>query len=108
MTSKQRIQIAVNGEEYDLLIDSKKTLLKLLRDDLDLTGTKEGCDEGECGACTVLVDGRPVDSCILPAATLEGRHVRTVEDLAGPDGGMAARSTITWHYGRRSGAGDAG
>jgi aerobic-type carbon monoxide dehydrogenase small subunit (CoxS/CutS family) len=63
-----------------------RTLLDVLRDDLRLTGTKRGCDEGECGACTVLVDGKAVDACILAALSVNGARVETVEGLAGPNG----------------------
>lgn len=72
----------VNGVAHRLQVGAGETLLRTLRDRLFLTGTKEGCVEGECGACTVLVDNRPVDSCILATATLEGRRVRTVEGLS--------------------------
>ena len=84
-----KLSLTVNHRHLSVEVDGAETLLHLLRERLNLTGTKQGCDEGECGACTVLVDGRPVDSCILPAATLEGRHVRTVEDLADPNGQLA-------------------
>ena len=80
---KIRFTCTVNGEGADVLADSYKTLLEVLREDLQLTGTKHGCELGECGACAVLVDGQPVLSCLLLAAECEGRQVTTVEGLAG-------------------------
>jgi len=84
MTAETGVAVAfsVNGVDNRLEVDSGETLLRTLRDRLYLTGTKEGCVEGECGACTVLVDGKPVDSCILATAALEGRRVLTVEGLS--------------------------
>jgi carbon-monoxide dehydrogenase small subunit len=78
--------LTVNGVTRTVAVAPDETLLHVLRETLHLTGTKQGCDEGECGACTVLVDGRPVDSCILPALSAAGSDVLTVEGLAGPDG----------------------
>lgn len=77
------VAFSVNGIAHRLEVGPGETLMRTLRDRLALTGVKEGCVEGECGACTVLVDGKPVDSCILATATLEGRRVRTVEGLSG-------------------------
>jgi len=73
----------VNGEAVDLLADGYKTLLEVLREDLQLTGTKHGCELGECGACAVLVDGQPVLSCLVLGAECAGRAITTVEGLAG-------------------------
>ena len=75
----------VNGIAQALRLDSRVTLLDALRDELELTGTKKGCDQGACGACTVLLDGRRVLSCLTLAAQCEGREVTTIEGLA-PDG----------------------
>ena len=80
------LSLNVNNREVTVEIDGAETLLHVLRERLRLTGTKQGCDEGECGACTVLVDGRPVNSCILPAGVVAGARVRTIEGLAAPDG----------------------
>jgi carbon-monoxide dehydrogenase small subunit len=82
------ITIGVNGEMRIVEVSPWKRLLDVLRDDLRLTGTKEGCGEGECGACTVLLDGTPVNSCLVAAGQCDGRAVTTVEGLArrGPDG----------------------
>jgi carbon-monoxide dehydrogenase small subunit len=72
----------VNGQERVLQGPPLRRLLDVLREELRLTGTKEGCGEGECGACTVLVNGEPVNSCLVPVCQVEGQQVRTVEDLA--------------------------
>jgi xanthine dehydrogenase YagT iron-sulfur-binding subunit len=76
------ITMKVNGAAKTLELDSRVVLLDALRERLELTGTKKGCDQGQCGACTVLVDGRRVLSCLTLAATVEGREVRTIEGLA--------------------------
>ncbi|HEX5094147.1 MAG TPA: (2Fe-2S)-binding protein [Burkholderiales bacterium] len=77
-----RMTLRVNGEEHEVLFHSYKTLLEVLREELGLTGTKHGCELGECGACAVLVDGEPVLSCLEVALQCEGRDVQTVEGLA--------------------------
>jgi len=77
-----RMKLRVNGEEQEVLFQPYKTLLEVLREDLDLTGTKHGCELGECGACAVLVDGAPLLSCLELALECEGREVQTVEGLA--------------------------
>ena len=79
---KIRLSCTVNRELVDLVVDDYKTLLEVLREDLGLTGTKHGCELGECGACAVVVDGEPLLSCLLLAAESEGRHIETVEGLA--------------------------
>lgn len=76
----------VNGRTYELELDPRESLLDVLRERLVLTGTKKGCDQGQCGACTVHVDGRRVVSCLTPAVQADGRSVRTIEGVAGPDG----------------------
>lgn len=83
------LSITVNGRSWRGEVDPHATLLHVLREHLILTGTKEGCNEGECGACTVLVDGRPVHSCIRAAMAVNGSEVRTVEGLAGPAGELS-------------------
>ena len=72
-------QFAVNGESVEVEAPGMRRLLDVLREDLALTGTKEGCGEGECGACTVLIDGQAVVACLVPFAQVEGRDVRTIE-----------------------------
>jgi aerobic carbon-monoxide dehydrogenase small subunit len=86
--SKLDLTFQLNGHALNLKISPDTLLVDLLRDDLGLKGTKIGCREGECGACTVLLDGEPVNSCILPALKVQGRSVMTIEGLARPDGSL--------------------
>lgn len=79
---KVPIRLSVNGEEYEVEVEPEKTLLELLRESLHLTGTKEGCGQGDCGTCIVLVEGAPVNSCLMLAADANGRAVTTIEGLA--------------------------
>ncbi len=83
---RSRIAIDVNGNRHDVEVDHRWTLLHVLREVLDLTGAKRGCDRGECGACTVLLGGVPVNSCQILAMQVGGRQVVTVESLSGDDG----------------------
>jgi aerobic carbon-monoxide dehydrogenase small subunit len=80
---KHRIQFAVNGEPYDIEAPSHYTLLRVLRELLVLTGTKNGCEAGECGACAVLMNGEPVNSCMVLAPEANGATITTIEGLAG-------------------------
>jgi len=77
-------RLTVNGDPTEVEVPGMRRLLDVLREELALTGTKEGCGEGECGACTVLVDGAPVDACLVPICQVAGSDVRTVEGLAAP------------------------
>jgi carbon-monoxide dehydrogenase small subunit len=82
LTDNARITLTVNGETQDVLFAPNKTLLELLREDLGLTGTKHGCELGECGACAVLMNGRPVLSCLVLALECDGAEITTVEGIA--------------------------
>jgi len=84
--TRERTTFTVNGEAHDIVYDGSKTLLEVLREDLGLTGTKHGCELGECGACTVLLDGEPVLSCLVPAVACAGVEVETIEGVAPTDG----------------------
>ena len=81
----QAIRLAVNGQTHDVMVTPQESLLQLLRDKLGLTGTKEGCSTGYCGACTVLVDGAPVNSCLFFAVDADRREISTIEGLAPGD-----------------------
>lgn len=80
-----RVKFSVNGEPIELLVPANRTLLSVLREDLALTGTKEGCGAGECGACTVIMDDKPVNACLILAPELNGKRIETVEGLADGD-----------------------
>ena len=82
MAAKRAISLTINGEPTELLVPTHRTLLDVLRNDLALTGTKEGCGIGVCGACTVLVDGKMVSSCLMLAVLADGAEVTTIEGLA--------------------------
>ena len=76
----------LNGENVEFLCEPRQSMLEVLRDELDLTGAKEGCNNGNCGACTIIVDGRPVDSCCMLGVEAEGKEVQTIEGVATPEG----------------------
>ncbi|MFP6766427.1 MAG: (2Fe-2S)-binding protein [Planctomycetaceae bacterium] len=82
MARKRVVTTTINGDTHEFLCEPRQTLLEALRDVLDLTGTKEGCSNGNCGACTVHFDGRPVDSCLVLAVEAEGADIRTIEGVA--------------------------
>ena len=79
---KRIMKLDVNGEEFELLTEVHRTLLEVLRENLGLTGTKRGCDLGTCGACTVLIDGKPYLSCLTLAADVQGKKITTIEGLS--------------------------
>ena len=79
---KQVMSFTVNGESYELLVDTRRTLLEVLRDEMGLTGTKEGCSLGACGTCTVILDGKPVLSCLVLPVDVEGQDILTIEGVA--------------------------
>jgi carbon-monoxide dehydrogenase small subunit len=85
MSERRIVELRVNGHRHELLVEPRRTLTELLRDDLGLTGTKQGCGLGECGSCTVLLDGEPVSSCLVLAVQADGHDVVTVEGLARGD-----------------------
>ncbi len=82
MAKKRVVTTTINDKETEFLCEPRQTLLEALRDILDLTGTKEGCANGNCGACTVLMNGRPVDSCLVLAMEAEGQQIKTIEGVA--------------------------
>lgn len=79
---KKIISLTVNGKKYEIAVKTNQTLLEVLRDEMGLTGTKEGCGEGDCGACAVLMDGKAVNSCLVLAVRANGRDIVTVEGLS--------------------------
>jgi carbon-monoxide dehydrogenase small subunit len=86
MANTTEINFWLNGEKIHVSVTSKLTLMRLLRDKLNLTGTKCGCETGDCGACSVIIDGELKNSCMYPARNLEGKSVLTIEGLSNPDG----------------------
>lgn len=87
--AERTLAFELNGQPVTVTVPASRLLLQLLRDDLDLTGTKEGCSIGVCGLCSVLVDGRLLSACLLPALHVEGTSVRTIEGLAAADGTLS-------------------
>ncbi len=86
MAGKIHIQTKINGEDVDFLCEARQSILEVLRDVLGMTGTKEGCNDGNCGACTVMWDGRIVTSCLVLAVEAQGREITTIEGVASVDG----------------------
>jgi carbon-monoxide dehydrogenase small subunit len=82
---KKRIKFKINNQAQELSIDPWRTLLEVIREDLRLTGTKEGCGEGECGSCTVIMEGKTVNSCLIPAVEADNKEIITIEGLADGD-----------------------
>src|SRR5690242_9783954 len=102
-SAKREVSFIVNGEAKKVLAHPMERLLDVLRHDLGLTGTKEGCGEGECGACSVLLDGRLVNSCLLPAAQAIGCEVRTIEGIAEGDRLHPVQAAFIEHGGAQCG-----
>jgi carbon-monoxide dehydrogenase small subunit len=86
MAKKVVVEATINGEQTEFLCEPRQSLLEALRDVLELTGSKEGCLTGDCGACTVIVDGRPLCSCLMLSVEAQGKTIQTIEGLAQPDG----------------------
>ncbi len=86
MPTKTHVQTRINGEDVEFLCEPRQSLLECLRDILGLTGSKEGCNDGNCGACTVNFDGRIVDSCLVLGVEAEGKELMTIEGVASPHG----------------------
>jgi aerobic carbon-monoxide dehydrogenase small subunit len=102
--SKRAIALRVNGERVEALAEERRTLADFLREELELTGTKLGCEHGACGACTVTLDGVAVRSCLLLAVQAEGREVETIEGVGGEDGGLdRVQRALMEHHGLQCG-----
>lgn len=86
MANKIHITTTINGEETEFLCEPRQSLLEVLRETIGLTGAKEGCNNGNCGACNVILDGRLVNSCLVLAVEIQGRNVTTIEGIATPEG----------------------
>ena len=101
--TKAHVQTTLNGEATEFLCEPRQTLLEVLRDELDLTGTKEGCATGDCGACSVIFDGRLTCACLVLAAEAEGRRVETVEGVAKPGQLHPVQQKLLEHAGLQCG-----
>ena len=97
------VQLEINGQTHALQLDTRVTLLDALREHLGLTGSKKGCDHGQCGACTVLVDGRRINSCLTLAVMHEGQRITTVEGLGDPERLHPMQAAFLDHYGFQCG-----
>ena len=82
MTTKTHVQTTINGNQVDFLCEPRQSLLECLRDIIGLTGTKEGCNDGNCGACTVMLDGRIVTACLVLGVEVDGKEITTIEGIA--------------------------
>lgn len=103
MKDQHLVTLNVNGQESELLVESRKTLADLLRDDLGLTGTHLGCEHGICGACTILMDGEPIRACLVFGVQADGRDLRTVESLADGDELSDLQQAFSKHHGLQCG-----
>ena len=86
MPGKVHVTTTINGESVEFLCEPRQTILEVLRDQLDLTGTKEGCSNGNCGACSILVNGEVIDACLMMSVEAEGQEITTIEGVASADG----------------------
>jgi xanthine dehydrogenase YagT iron-sulfur-binding subunit len=100
---QHKVALRVNGQRYELALDTRTTLLDMLREHLHLTGTKKGCDQGQCGACTVIVDGRRINACLSLAIMHEGAEVTTIEGLGTPDKLHPMQAAFVKHDGYQCG-----
>jgi xanthine dehydrogenase YagT iron-sulfur-binding subunit len=100
---KAKVALRVNGQRYEMDLDTRTTLLDMLREHLRLTGTKKGCDQGQCGACTVIVDGRRINSCLSLAVMHEGAEITTIEGLGTPDRLHPMQAAFVKHDGYQCG-----
>ena len=103
MTAKQDITLNVNGQDYAIQVEPRKTLVDAIRDECGQTGTHIGCEHGVCGACTIIVDGAPVRSCLMFAVQADGKAIRTVEGLASGDGLHPMQQAFMDHHGLQCG-----
>jgi carbon-monoxide dehydrogenase small subunit len=103
MTARYRVKLEVNGAVVEIEVEARETLLDALRHRLGLTGTHAGCEEGSCGACTVLIDGDVVRSCLVLAVQLEGRSVTTIEALGQPNDLHPVQEALRRHHGLQCG-----
>ena len=101
--SKTHVQCVLNGENTEFLCESRESLLETLRENLGFTGSKEGCNDGNCGACSVIMDGVLVDSCLVLAVEVEGTEITTVEGLASPQGLHPVQQKFLEHAGLQCG-----
>jgi carbon-monoxide dehydrogenase small subunit len=100
---KKEIEFTLNGKFYELKIQPWRTLLEVIREDLRLTGTKEGCGQGECGSCTVIMGGKTVNSCLVPAAEADGQEIITIEGLADGEDLHPIQDAFVEHAGMQCG-----
>lgn len=100
---KQQVTLNVNGGDYDILVEDRKTLADAIREECGLTGTHLGCEHGVCGACTILLDGQPVRSCLMFAVQCDGKQIRTVEGLADGDRLHPMQQAFWEHHGLQCG-----
>lgn len=103
MSSKLDITLNLNGQDHDIRVEPRRTLVDAIREDCGLTGTHIGCEHGVCGACTVIVEGEPVRSCLMFAVQAAGRKIRTVEGLAQGDGFHCLQQAFMDHHGLQCG-----